>query len=330
MSKLRVTLACRPYDRTNALHDGRVNVEGVDLNFLPQSVEEVFFRMVRSKEFEVAEMSLSSYIMTLFQEEPPFIAIPVFPARAFRHSCIFINRDSGIKQPADLIGKRIGVPEYEMTALVWIRGILSDYYNVPFDSVRYFAGGQEQPDRPEKLNLDLPSNIELQRIGPGKTLARMLADGEIDALYSARVPSSYDDSNSAVIRLFQDFQQVEIEYYRQTKCFPIMHTVVIRRDIYDSNRWLAMSLQKAFVEAQRSAYDELHETGSVSVMMPWLVANLMQVEKEMGLDFWPYGLEKNHDVLAQFLRYSYEQGLSPQKLSPGALFAPETLETFKI
>ena len=330
MSKLRLSFGCWNYDRTRALMDGRVQADGIDLNYLNMPVEETFFRMLRHKEFEVAEMSLSSYTVSLFSEARPFIAIPIFPSRFFRHSCIYVNAASGIKEPKDLIGKRIGNPEYQMTAPAWIRGILQDEYDVPVDSVTYFTGGEEEPGRPEKLKLNLPPNIKVERIGPQQTLSAMLASGEIDALYTARMPSSYLNGGGKVKRLFGSYVDIEKAYYRKTKIFPIMHTVVIRRDVYEQNRWVAQSLYKAFCEAQAETYKDLYETAALKAMLPWLTAHVEEARAEMGEDFWPYGLEKNYATLDTFLRYSFEQGLSKRKLNPQDLFAPEALEAFKI
>ena len=330
MSKLKLSFGCWNYDRTRALMDGRVQADGIDLNYLNMPVEETFFRMLRHKEFEVAEMSLSSYTVSLFSEARPFIAIPIFPSRFFRHSCIYVNAASGIREPKDLIGKRVGNPEYQMTAPAWIRGILQDEYQVPVDSVTYFTGGEEEPGRPEKLKLDLPPNIKVERIGADQTLSSMLASGEIDALYTARMPSSYLSSGGKVKRLFESYVGVEKAYYRKTKIFPIMHTVVIRRDVYEQNRWVAQSLYKAFCQAQAETYKDLYETAALKAMLPWLTAHVEEARAEMGDDFWPYGLEKNHTTLDTFLRYSFEQGLSKRKLNPEDLFAPESLEAFKI
>jgi 4,5-dihydroxyphthalate decarboxylase len=330
MAKLRLTLACWNYDRTRALLEGRVPMDGVDLNYLSLPVEEIFFRMLRHREFDAAEMSLSSYTLSLFRENPPFIAIPVFPSRFFRHSCIYIHSDSGIREPKDLVGKRIGNPEYQMTAPVWIRGIMSDEYGVPAAGATYLSGGEEEPGRPEKLALDLPPEIRTQAIPANKTLSRMLECGEIDALYTARAPSTFRGGEGSVRRLFPDYLQVEREYFEKTGIFPIMHTVVIRRDIYEKNPWLAQSLYKAFVAAKRAAWEDLHEMAALKTMLPWLVQHVEDTEKTMGTDFWPYGLEENEHVLETFLRYSHEQGLSKRQLSSRELFAPESLESFKI
>ena len=279
MSKLKLTFGCWNYDRTRALMDGSVQPDGIDLNYLNMPVEETFFRMLRHKEFEVAEMSLSSYSVSMSREARPFVAIPVFPSRFFRHSCIYVNANAGIREAKDLIGKRVGNPEYQMTAPVWIRGILSDHYGVPVDSVTYFTGGEEEPGRSEKIKLDLPPNIKVQSIGPEQTLAQMLLDGEIDALYTARMPSSFLHGSGKVKRLFEDYEQVERNYFKETGIFPIMHTVAIRRDVYEANRWVARSLMKALEESQRRTYADLYETAALKVMLPWLTSHVEQVKR---------------------------------------------------
>ena len=330
MSELRLTLACWDYDRTRGLMDGTVRPEGIDLTYLNLPVEETFFRMLRNREFDVAEMSLSSYTLSMFREPRPFIAIPIFPSRMFRHSSIYINANSGIRTAKDLIGKRVGTPEFQMTAPVWIRGILADHYGVPVDSVTYCTGGEEEPGRSEKLKLDLPPSIRVEPIGEHQTLSKMLAAGEIDALHTARMPSSFWTASDKVKRLFPDYVNVEKEYYRATGIFPMMHTVAIRRDVYDKNRWVAQSLYKAFVAAQRRTYEDLYVTAALKAMLPWLTAEVEETRALMGADFWPYGFESNRKTLAAFLRYHHDQGLSKKLLTPEELFASETLEAFKI
>jgi 4,5-dihydroxyphthalate decarboxylase len=310
--------------------DGSVKPDGIDLNYLDMPVEETFFRMLRHREFDVAEMSLSSYVVSLFSEDRPFVAIPVFPSRFFRHSSIYVNVDSGIREPGDLVGKRIGTPEYQMTAPVWIRGILSDEYQVPVDSVLYLTGGEEEPNRPEKLKLNLPENIKVERIGKDKTLAKMLVDGEIDALHTARAPSTFYNGSGRVVRLFENYPTVELEYYKRTGIFPIMHCVVIRREVYEQNRWVAQSLFKAFKEAQKKTYQDMHETAAHKTMLPWLSAHVEEARRELGDDFWSYGFNENRETISTFLRYHHEQGLSKRLLTPEDLFAPEALESFVI
>ncbi len=328
MANLRLTLGCWDYDRVQAMIDGRVRPQGINLTFLNMIVEETFFRMLRNHEFDAAEMSMSSYVVSLFKPDRPFVAIPVFPSRFFRHSSIYVNADAGIEKPADLIGKKIGTPEYQMTAPVWIRGLLQEHYGVPIDSVTYVTGGEESPNRDEKLKLDLPPNIRVERIGPGQTLAQMLATGEIDALHTARKPSTYDGVR--VKRLFPDFVPVERAYFQQTGIFPIMHVIAIRRELYEANRWIAMNLFQAFRQAQEICYAGLRETAALKGMLPWFHAHVEDALATMGEDFWPYGVEKNRRTLETFLRYHHASGLSPRVLTVEEMFAPETFEEFVI
>lgn len=325
MANLKSSFACWDYDRTRALFDGRVQCSGADLTHVNLPVDETFFRMSRYREFDIAEMSLSSYCVSLHTPERPFVAIPVFPSRFFRHSCIYINADSGIKTPADLNGRRVSCPEYQMTAPVWIRGMLQDSYGVDFHSQQHYTGGQEQPGREErfKLNLDWVQPIESNR-----TLASMLAAGEIDALYAARTPSTFD--NQRVKRLFPDYADVERKYYRDTGIFPIMHTVVIRREVYEKNPWIAQNLTTALTQAKDLAYTALGETDALTASLPWLPAYLADTRREFGDDWWSYGYNQNLHTLKTFCRYHYEQGLSARLLDPSELFAPETLSVSKL
>lgn len=327
---LRVTLSCWNYDRTRALADGRVRPDGIDLNYITLPVEETFFRMLRHREFDACEMSLSSYAVSLSRENPPFVAIPVFPSRMFRHSGIYISTKSGIREPKDLIGRRVGNPEYQLTAQVWIRGLLADEYGVDHRSMSYLTGGAETPGREEKLKLDLPADIRIQPIGPTQTLSQMLADGEIDAMYAPRAPSTLRTRPDDVARLFPDYVTAERAYWRKTRLFPIMHTVVIRRELYEANRWMATSLHKAFVEAQRFVYEDLQEIAALKTMLPFQAAWAEETRREMGDDWWPYGFAPNRAVLDTFLGYHHEQGLSRRRLKPEELFVPETLEAFRI
>ena len=330
MNRIRLTFACWDYDRTRALADGRVRPDGIDLVYLSQPVEETFFRMMRHKEYDCSEMSLSSYVASLNRDDPPFIAIPAFPSRFFRHSCIFVSAKSGIRKPEELKEKKIGVPEYQMTAPVWIRGILSDDYGVKVTDCEHFSGGEEEPGRDEKQKIDLPSTIKLKAISLDKTLSRMIADGEIDALVTARAPSTFHKEPDKVLRLFPDFVSKEKEYYRRTKIFPIMHTVVIRRDVYAKNPWIAGNLYKALIESKAEAYRLYEQTAAMPAMLPWSVAHLEEARREMGADWWPYGLGPNRHVLDTFLRYHHEQGLSPRRYTADELFAPESVESFVI
>lgn len=324
---LRLTLACGDYDRTRPLIDGTVRPLGIDLTCLPMTIEEIFFRMARFREFDAAEMSLSSYLVSLSAgESAPFAAIPVFPSRSFRHSGIYVHTGSGISRPEHLVGRTVGVAEYQLTANVWIRGILADRHGVPVSSVRYRTGGLHQPGRPEKLAVSLPPDVEVAPIGPGQTLSDMLAAGEIDALYTPRTPRSFAEGHPKVARLFPDFRAAESRYWRDTGIFPIMHVLVIRADVYRRDRWVARSLLDAFAKAREIALSGLAETASLRYMLPWLADDVAYVQQVLGRDYWTYGLAGNEAALAALTRYSYEQGLIPRPYEPRELFVPEVLE----
>ncbi len=329
MTKLALSFACWDYDRTRAIQDGRVSPEGIDLNFIPLRVEETFYRQLRHHEFDVAELSLSSYLLTLGEAEPPFVAIPVFPSRFFRHQSIYVNTRSGISKPGDLAGKRVGTPEYQMTAGVWQRGILADEYGVPVDSVHYFTGAIEESGRREKLPLHLPPNISVTPIGPDENLSEMLAAGKIDAIYSATQPPCFGQVDH-IRHLFEDFKQVEQDYYRRTRIFPIMHTVVIKRPIYERAPWIARSLTKAFSESLEIAYSDLRERGALKYMLPWLQEHLSETVTALGPRYWDYGLEPNRHVLDAFARYSFDQGLATRVYAARDMFAPGASDAFRV
>lgn len=320
-----ITLACERYDRTEALRDGRIRPAGVELTYLAQPVEETFFRMARFREFDAAELSLSSYVIGL-DREAPFIALPVFPSRLFRHSGIYVSAASGIRHPRDLIGKQVGVAEYQLTANVWIRGLLSEHHAVPVDSVIYRTGGLHQPGRVEKVAVQLPPTVRVAPIAAGQTLSEMLATGEIDALYSPRTPQSFSRGESGVRRLFDPAGEAEAAYFADTGIFPIMHVVVLRRDVYERHRWLARSLYDAFEGAKQLCEEGIDETAAVRYMLPWLHDEVARTRALLGDHYWPYGLARNSAALSTFLRYSYEQGLASRLFKPEDLFAPETLQ----
>jgi 4,5-dihydroxyphthalate decarboxylase len=328
VSRLHLTFACGDYDRTRALEDGSVRPDGIDLTYLRLPVEETFFRMLRHREFDAAEMSLSTYVATLDLDPPPFVALPVFTSRMFRHGGIYVNANAGIGSPSDLRGKRVGSPEFQLTACVWIRGILAEHHGVPVDSVTYYTGGQETPGRIEKGKVE--TGLDIRAIPAGATLAQMLADGEIDALYTPRVPSPFRDRDSRVARLFDDVVTVEKEYFAATGIFPIMHVVVIRRDIYERHPWVAQSLYKACRIARDDAYARVYDSSALRFMEPWLIQHLEESRQLLGQDYWSYGLAENEKNLDVFLRYHHEQGLSRKRYGPADLFAAETSEAFVI
>lgn len=326
MARLNLTFACGDYDRTRALAEGTIQPDGIDLTYLRLPVEETFFRMLRHREFEVAEMSLSSYVVSLREDPSPFVALPVYTSRMFRHSSVYVNASAGIESPADLCGKVVGTPEYQLTACVWMRGILGDQHGVPFDSVSYVTGGQESPGRVEKAKLNLPDAVRISAAPADRTLSRMLAEGEIDALMTPRVPSPFAAGDPRVRRLFPDVVGAERAYWAATGIFPVMHVVVIRRDVYERHRWVAQSLYKALLAARDEAYASLYDTSALRFMLPWLTPQLEEARELLGRDYWSYGIGGNLTGLEAFLRYHHEQGLSARQWTPGELFAPEALE----
>jgi 4,5-dihydroxyphthalate decarboxylase len=329
--RLSLSFACSPYDRVLPLTDGRVVPEGIDLNFLPLGVEEVFWRQVRHSEFNVSESSLSSYVMLRSRGDDRFVAIPVFTSRFFRHSCVFINIHKGINSPQDLKGKVVGLPEYQITAVVWLRGIFQDQYGLFPRDIRWRRGGEETPGRVEKIELHLPPDIDLKSIPSGKYLSKMLDDGELDALFTAREPSCFTRRSPNVARLFENYREVEERYYEETGIFPIMHTVILKRNIYEKDPWIAMSLYKAFCKAKEIAIASYSETAALHVTLPWIISEVERTKEMMGDDWWPYGVKENRKTLETFLCYHHEQGLSDRLMTVEELFAAETLdEGFKI
>jgi 4,5-dihydroxyphthalate decarboxylase len=330
MGKLHITLACWDYDRTKALQEGRVEVEGMDLTFLPLRVEETFWRMLRYQEFDAAEISMGSYLMAREKGFPRLIAIPVFPSRAFRHSGIYINTDSGIREPKELAGKRVGVPEYQITMAIWARGILQHEYGVAPEKMKWFTGGEEHPGREDKIKHDLPKSIDIRPIGPDQTLSSMLELGDLDAMISAHMPSPFVRRSPKVRRLIPNFREVEQDYYRRTKLFPIMHTVALRQEVYEKNPWVAQSLYKAFAESKRRCEESMYEFSALNYMLAWSIAEMEEEREIFGTELWPYGLEANRHNLETLVSYAHEQGLIKKPLELGSLFAPSTLDEFKI
>jgi 4,5-dihydroxyphthalate decarboxylase len=331
VEKLFLTVACGDYDRTKALQDGSVQPEGIRLNYIPLQAEEIFWRMGGHREFDASEMSLSNHITMVSRGDAPFVAIPVFPSRYFRHSCVFINTDAKIQKPQNLKGKKVGAPEYSITAAVWIRGMLEDDYGVVTRDIEWFAGGQEEPGRKERVALKLPPEIKLSFIAPDKTLNGMLESAEIDALISARAPSCFVKGHPKIKRLFPNYKEVEVDYYKRTKIFPIMHVLVIRREVYDKNPWVARSLYKAFTDAKNLAIKNLNfPTNTLACTLPWLPWEREQLNEIFGSDWWPYGIDTNRHAIEALIRYMGEQGLIDRPVKVEEIFAPNVVGDFKI
>jgi 4,5-dihydroxyphthalate decarboxylase len=331
MANLKMTLACWDYDRTRALFDGRVRPEGIDLELWSTfNVGEIMERMLRHRQFEVSELGITYYLRSLEYAGAPFIAIPVFPNRFFRHSSIFVNATKGIRTPADLAGRRVGeLHRYGHDAGVWAKGALSDDFGVKAASMVHYVGGMDRTvTEPDWAPGDPPADVTIHQLSAEQGLDRMLESGEIDAVFTAHVPPSARRSPDRVKRLFPDFEEVERDYYRRTGIFPIMHTVVIRRDVYEQNRWIARALMDAFEQAKTlamKAYNAADMFFNAPTMIPWLVGLRDRNRALMGEDYWPYGVEANRKVLEACLRHHREQGILKRSYEVDELFAPETL-----
>lgn len=312
MRKLKLTLACGRYDRTQPLIDGRVEPEGVNLTFLPLRPGEIFWRMLNHEEFDVSEMSLSSYAILRSEGDTRFTAIPVFPSRVFRHSAIYLRADSTIERPQELRGKRMGVGDYQMTAAVWVRGFLMHEYGVKPDEVTWVIG------RPVRA-INLPQDIRLESIPTGRTLEAMLESGEIDALATVMIPKGL---GKTVRRLFRDPRQVEREYFQKTHIFPIMHTLVLKTPLYEENPWLAISFYRAFCRARDIAYQCMYDTNALTVSLPWVIDEVETTRKVFGPQIWDYSIEGSRPTLEALVAYLDEQKLSRKRMKVDELFAP--------
>ena len=323
---LHLTMATGRYDRTAALHDGRVRPEGLTLTCLALNVENIFWRMLRHREFEVSELSLGGYVVRRGRGVDDLVAIPVFLSRAFRHSSIYVRRAAGIERPEDLRGRRVGVPEYQMTAAVWVRGILSDDYGLRADDMLWVEGGLEEPGR-QPAEPVRPRGVTLEPAPADRSLANMLATGEIDALVTARTPSTFDPSGGPVGRLFPSPWEQERDYFRRSGVFPIMHTVAVRRELLDAHPWIAQTLFRAFSEAKRLAQADLVQTSALPLTLPFLLEHAHTTNELMGPDPWPYGFEANRLALETFVRYCRDQDLVRSDIDIAGLFAATTLDT---
>jgi 4,5-dihydroxyphthalate decarboxylase len=303
MVEVPITIACGNYDRTRAIRDGRVKVEGCDVTYLPLYPEEIFFRAFRYQEFDVSELSFSSYIRTVAAGDSAYVGIPAFVSRLFRHSGIYIRADSGIRTPADLRGKRIGLPEYQITAVVWMRGMMQHEYGVLPTEIHWRSGGQEEAGRDERTPLKPIAGLDLKPIGKEQTLVDMLRDGELDALFTARAPSSF---------------------------LPLMHLVGIRKELVQKYPWLPSSVYKAFCEAKALAMIDLLDVNALMVTLPWLIPETQETMAVMGKDFWAYGIQENMREITALTQYAHEQGLIDRRVAIEELFHPSMFEISKV
>jgi 4,5-dihydroxyphthalate decarboxylase len=329
MASLTLTLACGDYDRTLPLRTGAVRPAGAELRVLTLEPEEMFYRMARLRDFDVAEFSLSTYTVLRGRGEP-LIAIPVFPSFAFRHSAIFVRSDAGIREPRDLVGKRVGVPKYHMTAAVWVRGLLEDEYGVSPGDLLWFEGGEGAAVK--EVDVTLPPGLRHRLVPGNRSLGHLLAAGELDAFIGARRPAGAAKAANAqeaapVRRLFPDFRRVERAYYEKTGIFPIMHTVVLKEELAREHPWLPRALYDAFTEAKCLAYRRLADTAVLPYVLPWLVAEVEETRALMGDDPFPYGVSRNRKTVETLASYAFRQGLAPRRLPLEELFCESLLDT---
>jgi len=328
MAKLQLTLSAGYYDRTAPIFDGRVLVEGCELNCVGLAPEETFHRAFGYAEFDIIEMSLCSHSLTTARGDSQYVGIPAFISRVFRHSGMYVRTDR-IKRPEDLAGKTIGMPEYQQTANVWARGILADEHGIGRGDAKWRTGGLDEAGRKERTPLKLPPDIDLKPVPADRTLSDMLEKGDIDAIFSPREPTCFERRVPNVDRLFPDYAPVEEAYFKRTGIFPIMHMVGIRRELVEKHPWLPVSVYKAFLKAKELALEDLRLIGALAATLPWCVADLEKARKLMGDNFWNYGLDGDRPALDTFLRYSKQQGLIEREIEAKELFAPSTLDLSK-
>lgn len=328
MQRLALSVAMGDYDRTRALLDGGVRIDGVDPVFMTMSPEEAFFRAFRGNEFDIGELSLSSYTLKVSQGDCPYVAVPVFLSRAFRHTAIYVRRDR-VRSPQDLRGKRVGIPEYQLTANVWARALLKDDHGILPSEVTWVRGGIETPGRVEKLAVQLPPSVQLESAPEGDTLAAMLDRGDLDAFVGPRAPSCFG-RNPQVGWFYADPSGAAHDYYRRTGIYPIMHVVGIRRELVERHRWLPVAVYKAFEQAKNIALERLADPSAPKASLPFLEELLAATHQLMGRDYWPYGVEANRATLEAFLAHHHDQGLSARRVQLSELFAPTTYEMARI
>jgi 4,5-dihydroxyphthalate decarboxylase len=329
MGKLQLSVAMGDYDRTRALLDGRVQIDGVDPVYMTLYPEEMFFRAMRQHEFDICELSFSSYTVKTAQDDCPYVAVPVFLSRAFRHTSIYVRKDR-VHRPEDLKGRRVGLPEYQLTANVWARAILQDDFGVAPEDVTWVRGGIETPGRPEKIALKLPPGVRLENAPEGVTISELLDRGEIDGFVAPRPPAAAALANPNVGWLFDDPTAVAKNYYRRTGIFPIMHVVGVRKTLAEQHPWLPGAVLKAFTQAKAAALEALSDTSATKVTLPFVEEQLKAARDTLGEDFWSYGVARNRATLETFLRHHHAQGLSARRLAVEEIFHPATYESYSI
>jgi hypothetical protein len=319
------------YDTTEALFDGSVTVDGFGTTMSTAATLPEIFAQMAHGDLDVSEFGLT-FLLRALDQGVPFAVVPAFPCRAFRHSSIFVNAHSGITGPADLVGRTIGeFGVYSQDPGTWMKGILAEEHGFAPEKNRWVIGGLDHPTPPfEFTTHPRPEGVDITWAPEGKTLSGMLDDGEIDALFTANVPQPFLDGSPNIVRLFPDYEPLERDYYRRTGIFPIMHAVVVRRDLLDARPGLARALYTAFLDAKEAGaerYRRFRRLYETPVMVPWLNPLMEQNDRLLGDDWWPYGVSANRTALDTFLRYHYEQGVSARRWTVEEIVAPELLDT---
>jgi 4,5-dihydroxyphthalate decarboxylase len=329
MADRKLTLAINDYDHVRDLVTGRVRAEGIDLTCLTLSVEEIFYRFTAFREWDVSELSLAKYTSLVGSGDRSLQAIPVFPSRVFRHAAFYVRDDGSVRRPADLAGRRVGVPEWIQTAGVYARGVLVHQYGVALSDVGWVQGGVNQPGREELVAPTLPPGVSIEAV-TDRTLQDMLVEGDLDAIISARPPQRFLDCDRQIRRLFDDPRAVEEAHYRETGIFPIMHTVAIRSEVLDADPWVAGNLLTAFTAAKDRSLERLRDVNASRFPVPWSHELGGRASALLGADSWPYGIEANRPTLEAFLRWAHEQGVSARALTPEDLFGESVRRSFRV
>ena len=329
MPPLPLTLAISEYDHVRDLVSGRVKPEGIELRALVLPIEEIFYRFTLHREWDLSEMSMGKYVSLRSQDDTSLTAIPVFPSRMFRHSSIYVRTDGPVKAPADLKGRRVGVPEWAQTAAIYSRGLLAHQYGLDLAGIAWVQAGVNEPGRMEKVALTLPAGVVVERPAE-KTLNGMLLAGELDAVMTAHAPAAFEAGDPRIKRLFPDFMAIELAYWRETRIFPIMHCVAIQMRVLEAHPWVAMNLLTAFEAAKRRSVARAFEGTASRFPIPWSHERASLAAPLFGDDYWPYGLEPNRATLTAFLSYAHEQGVCHRLLTPEELFPPEVASAFKV
>lgn len=319
---IQLTVACNTYDRVRAIIDGSVQIDGCDVNFVPIAPEEAHARAFNGADFDVTELSLSSHIIATSRGGSPYVGLPAFISRCFRHSCIYIRTDRGIETAKDLRGKVVGVPEYQMTAAVWVRGFLEDDYGVSSSEIAWRTGGLNQSGRKERMPLQLPAGFDVKAINSEVSLSAALKSGQIDALITAREPDCFNDGTPGIARLFPDYRKAEEEYFERTHMFPIIHLIGLRRDLSVQYPWLARNVYKAFLLSKLVAQKNLLEMGFLHTTYPWIADDVRKAQEKMGADIWPYGIDKNKREVTKLVEYARSQGLIHKPLAIDDVICP--------